>query len=142
MLSAIGSILVVVSPVLTAGGLLVLAEWRDRRHATARARQIRLTDAIGAELGAVVAPVVSKPLAAPWRVQMRVPVARPALVSRIVAIAHDTLRDLGVTRYELMLTPEPAPLRRVEPFGRAARRLWVARASRFSRTGPCGVSRA
>ena len=113
------------SPILTALGLLALAEWRDRRREAAIARQVRLTDAITAELGGVVAPVVSKPLAAPWRVEMRVPIARPAQVSRIVAIAHDTLRDLGVTRYELVLTPEPAPARRLAPIGPVARRLRV-----------------
>jgi hypothetical protein len=57
---------------------------------------------------------------------MRVPVGRPALVSRIVAIAHGTLRDLGVTRYELVLTPDPAPPRRIASTGPAARRLRVA----------------
>jgi hypothetical protein len=101
-------------PLLAALGLLLLAEWRDRRRAAALAQQIRLTDAIAAELGTVVAPVVSKPLAAPWRVKICVPVARGALVSRVVAIAHHTLGDLGVTRYELVLAPEPVPMRRVE----------------------------
>jgi len=81
---AIGAVLAL-SPVLTALGLLGLAEWRDRRRATAIAWQVRLTDAISAELGGVVAPVVSKPLGARWRVAMRVPVARPALVSRVLA---------------------------------------------------------
>jgi hypothetical protein len=125
MLSAIGIVLAGLLPLLPVGVLLVLAEWRDRRRATALARQIRLTDAIAAELGWVVAPVVSKPLAAPWRVEMGVPFDRPVLVSRIVAIAHDTLKDLGVARYELVLTPEPVPVRRVEPTG-PARRLRVA----------------
>ena len=125
MLSVAGLILAL-SPLLTVGGLFALAEWRDRRRAMARARQIRLTDAIAAELGWVVAPVVSKPLAGPWRIQMRVPVGRPALVSRIVAIAHGTLRDLGVTRYELVLTPDPAPARRIASTGPATRRLRVA----------------
>ena len=125
MLSLAGIVLAL-SPLLTVGGLFALAEWRDRRRAMALARQIRLTDAIAAELGGVVAPVVSKPLAGPWRVEMRVPVGRPALVSRIVAIAHGTLRDLGVTRYELVLTPDPAPARRIASTGPAARRLRVA----------------
>ena len=45
MLSAAG-IMLALSPLLTVGGLFALAEWRDRRRAMARARQIRLTDAI------------------------------------------------------------------------------------------------
>jgi hypothetical protein len=122
----VAGIILALSPLLTVGGLFALAEWRDRRRAMARARQIRLTDAIAAELGWVVAPVVSKPLVGPWRIQIRVPVGRPALVSRIVAIAHGTLRDLGVTRYELVLTPDPAPARRIASTRPAARRLRVA----------------
>ena len=61
---AIGALLAL-SPVLTALGLLALAEWRDRRRAAAIAWQVRLTDAISTELGGVVAPVVSKPLGGP-----------------------------------------------------------------------------
>ena len=118
---AIGALLAL-SPVLTALGLLALAEWRDRRRAAAIAWQVRLTDAISTELGGVVAPVVSKPLGARWRVAMRVPVARPALVSRVLAITHETLRDLRIARYELVLTPEPAPARRGESTAPHARR--------------------
>jgi hypothetical protein len=126
MLRAIGIVVAALLPLLPVGALLVLAEWRDRRRATARLRQIRLTDAIAAELGAVVAPVVWKPFAGPWRVRMCVPVGRPALVSHIVAIAHDALGELGITRYELVLTPDPAPGRRAAPLGPVTRRLRVA----------------
>ena len=108
---AIGALLAL-SPVLTALGLLALAEWRDRRRAAAIAWQVRLTDAISAELGGIVTPVVSKPLGARWRVAMHVPIARPALVSRVLAITDETLRELRVARYELVLTPAPAPARR------------------------------
>ena len=95
------------SPILLIAGLLVLAAWRDRRRAAMVARQIRLSDAIADELGPIVAPVVSKPLAAPWRVEIRVPVNRPAAVSRIVAITHETLTRSGAAQYELVLTPAP-----------------------------------
>ena len=118
----IGTVLTL-SPILTALGLLILAEWRDRRRATVVAWQVRLTDAISTELGGVVAPVVSKPVGARWRIAMHVPVARPALVSRILAISHATLRDLQIARYELVLTPE----RPGESPGSEAARLRVAR---------------
>jgi hypothetical protein len=67
--------------------------------------------------------VVTKPLAGAWRVEMRVPVARPALLTGVLAIVHDTLRDLGITRYELVLTPDPAPppQRRTSPVARRLR---------------------
>ena len=86
--------------------LLALAEWRERRRAATLARQIRLTDAIANELGAVVAPVVSRSARGAWRVTMRVPAARPALVARVLAIAQETLPRIDATPYELVLTPE------------------------------------
>lgn len=46
------------TPLLLIGGLLALAEWRDRRRAARYARQIGLTEAIHRELGAAAAPVV------------------------------------------------------------------------------------
>jgi hypothetical protein len=105
---AIGTVLGL-SPILTALALLALAEWRDRRRAAAIAWQVRLTDAISGELGGVVAPVVSRGLGAHWRVEMRLPVSPPALVSRVLAITRDTLREPELTPYDLVLRPEPAP---------------------------------
>jgi hypothetical protein len=125
MESVIASALAGLSPLLAVGGLLALAAWRDRRRAATVARQIRLTDALAAELGGVVAPVLSKPLGGPWRVEMRVPVGRPALVSRVVALTHDTLTRLGATRYELVLSPEPR-VARGGPAGLPVRRLRAA----------------
>jgi len=114
------------SPILVILGLLALAAWRDHRREAMIARQIRLTDAIADELGPIVAPLVAKPLGGPWRVEIQVPVGRPATVSRIVAIAHDTLTRTGAGRYELVLTPEPAPVRPLGTVARHARRLQAA----------------
>ncbi len=112
------------SPILLIAGLLALAAWRDRRREAMVARQIRLSDAIADELGPIVAPVVSKPLGAPWRVEIRVPVNRPAAVSRIVAIAHETLTRSGAAQYELVLTP--APVSALAPVTRPTRWLQAA----------------
>ena len=120
------AILTMSSPILVIIGLLALAAWRDRRREATVARQIRLTDAIADELGPIVAPLVRKPLGRPWRVDIQVPVGRPATVSRIVAIAHDTLTRTGAGRYELVLTPDPAPVRALRPVTRTARRLQAA----------------
>ena len=95
-------------PILLVIVLFALAVWRDHRRESMAARQIWLTDALAEELGQIVAPVVAKPLARPWRVAIRVPVHRPATVSRIVAIAHEALTRSGAGRYELVLSPEPA----------------------------------
>jgi hypothetical protein len=126
MMTAVTTILTFSSPILLVLGLLELAAWRERRSAAMVARQIRLTDALAAELGPVVAPLVSKPLGQPWRVEVQVPVGRPAVVSRVVAIAHDTLTRTGAGRYELVLTPAPASTRPLGTVPRAARRLQAA----------------
>jgi hypothetical protein len=57
---------------------------------------------------------------------MKVPVGRPAIVSRIVAIAHGTLTRSGAGRYELVLTPEPARVHALGGPTRIARRLQAA----------------
>ena len=119
-------ILTMSSPILVVIGLLALAAWRDHRREAMVARQVRLTDALADELGPVVAPLVVKPLGGPWRVEIRVPVGRPAIVSRIVAIAHETLTRSGAARYELVLTPQLASNRPVGSAVRPARRLQAA----------------
>ena len=119
-------ILTMSSPILVILGLLALAAWRDHRREAMIARQVRLTDAIADELGPIVAPLVAKPLGGPWRVEIQVPVGRPATVSRIVAIAHETLTRAGAGRYELVLTPEPTLARPLGSVARHARRLQAA----------------
>jgi hypothetical protein len=118
--------LTVSSPILVIFGLLGLAAWRDRRREAMIARQIRLTDAIAEELGAIVAPLVTKPLGRPWRVDIQVPIGRPATVSRIVGIAHDILTRTGAGRYQLVLTPTAAPVSALGAAPRTARRLQAA----------------
>lgn len=126
MMTGAIAILTMSLPILVILGLLALVGWRERRRDAMVARQIRLTDAIADELGAVVAPVVAKRLGGPWRVEIQVPVGRPATVSRIVTIAHDVLTRAGAGRYELVLTPEPALLRPLAGVARSARRLQAA----------------
>ena len=126
MMTAALVILTVSSPVLLVVALLGLAAWRDRRRETVIARQIRLTDALADQVGPIVAPLVSKPFGRPWRVDVQVPVARPNVVSRVVTIAHETLTRMGAERYELVLTPAPAPVQALGTASRPARRLQAA----------------
>ncbi|MBI2014547.1 MAG: hypothetical protein HYS77_03270, partial [Candidatus Rokubacteria bacterium] len=72
-------------------GPLVLVDWIHARRRETIARQIAVTDAIHGELGAVVAPVVTRRLGGAWEVRIPVPFDRPALVERVLAIAHRTL---------------------------------------------------
>jgi len=69
---------------------------------------------------------VTKPFGGPWRVAIRVPTGRASTVSRIVSIAHNTLTRAGASAYELVLTPEPAPVRPLPVVGRPTRRLQAA----------------
>jgi hypothetical protein len=111
------------SPILVVTALLTLTTWRDRVHQTTVARQIRLTDAIGAELGAIVAPLVKRRLSGRWRIEMAVPLGHPGTVARVLAIAHRVLPD----PYELVLTPQAEPRGRFTPKAPAAtRRLRAA----------------
>jgi hypothetical protein len=71
--------------------LLALATRVQRARAEAVGYQIVVTDAIHRELGAVVAPVVTRRGRNAWEIAMAAPLDRPATVARILAIAHHTL---------------------------------------------------
>jgi hypothetical protein len=121
MVTTLGTLVAGLSPFLTMAGLLALAAWRDRRRAATVAYQIRLTDAIAAQLGGIVAPVVTKPLGRRWRVVMRLPAGDPALAGRILAIAHETLGRLGSGPWEVVLVPQPASVRPLDGRDHASR---------------------
>ena len=107
MMIRVAGVVLAFSPILSIVVLLGLAAWREGVREARVARQIRVTDAIGAELGAIVAPVVEKSLGGPWRVRIVAPLERPDLVARILAITHRVLaRTTG--RYEIVLTSAPA----------------------------------
>lgn len=115
MLTALAVVVVAISPIVAVVLLLELAAWRDRRVKAAVARQIALTDAIAAEVGAIVAPVVRKPLWGPWQIEIAVPFGRPATVGTILAIAHRVLafgERTGSGRYRIVLTPQEEPIQR------------------------------
>jgi hypothetical protein len=78
---------------LLVGGALLVAARLERRRARVIARQVRLTDAIHREFGAVVSPVVEKSVFGPWQARFAVPLQEPAVVGRLVAIAEDVLAD-------------------------------------------------
>jgi hypothetical protein len=91
------------------GAPILLADWYRSRRQEAVRRQIALTDAIDARLGAVVSPVVTKPLWGPWQVRIDMPLTRPVPVDRILAIAHEVLSSVDQVdpgRYQTVLTPK------------------------------------
>jgi hypothetical protein len=92
MLTVAGPIVVVGLIVAALAGLFVLTGAVRRAREAAIERQVRLTDAIHSELGAVATPFVDKPLFGPWEVTVVAPLERPSLVGSLVAIAQRVLR--------------------------------------------------
>jgi len=89
-MTALGVLVVLAVPVVALVALLRLAGALERRRAAVVARQIAVTDAIHAELGAVVAPLVRRGRGGRFVVVLAVPPAPPHL-ARMVQIAQATL---------------------------------------------------
>lgn len=91
MLTAAGILIVLLVPVALLVALLLVVERRQRAREEVIARQIMLTDAIHAELGAVVSPVVQKRAFQPWRVVFALPEGRILEMARLIAITDRVL---------------------------------------------------
>jgi hypothetical protein len=91
MLSTLAALVVLLVPVLALVGLLIAIERRQRARDNVVARQIMLTDAIHAELGAVVSPVVQKRAFRPWRVVFALPEGRILEMARLISITDRVL---------------------------------------------------
>jgi hypothetical protein len=121
------TVLVVVGLPLTSLVSLLLTIGRmERARDTRVARQVALTDAIHRELGPVVAPVIERRIGRGWRVVIAVPFERPAIVERVVAIAHAALARDGAPAIEIALTAQPSyprPLGTPGPFRAAVASL-------------------
>ena len=105
------------------GGPMVLADWVRTRRQAVIARQIALTDALDAQVGALVAPVVAKPLFGPWEVRIAVPLLGSAVLARIIAVTDDVfggVEEKPPMRYRMVLHVMPTP-RRAGPDRRAPR---------------------
>jgi hypothetical protein len=126
MLTSLAVLVLTLSPLIAVVALLELAGWWERRVEAAIARQIALTDAIGAELGAVVAPFVARPVGRPWQVRIAVPFSRPALITRILTITQRVLDRTCANGYEVVLTPQEGPAPVVERLVMVAPRVKVA----------------
>jgi hypothetical protein len=110
MLNGLVVLLTLLTPLAVVWLLLLLADWRERRQHAAVARQIALTDAIANELGSIVAPLVEPSLWGPWPVRIAVPLSRPMLVGRIVAIASRVLARVP-GQHAIVLTAQDEPPR-------------------------------
>jgi hypothetical protein len=92
---------------LLVGGPMVLADWTRKRRERVIARQIALTDALDGQLGALVAPVVTKSLFGPWDVRITMPFLRPAVLARMLSVIDDVFADgeaVPLSAYRIVLT--------------------------------------
>jgi hypothetical protein len=103
-MTTLTGILVLALPFAALAALLLLVE-RHRRHRAAEIqRQIALTDALHARMGALVAPVVrGRPRA--WRVAVAVPVEQPDVVAAVLDMVEQTFGREG---YEVVLSRQVA----------------------------------
>ena len=114
------TVLVVVAlPMAGLAALLVVIKRTERARETRIARQVALTDAIHRELGAVVAPVVTRRFGRGWRVGIAVPFERPAIIARVVGIVHAAMLRDGLSKFEIVLTAQLSHPRPISRLGRS-----------------------
>jgi hypothetical protein len=107
------AVLIALAPVILLGvlvvvlvGLLAAASAVQRARARVVDRQIRVTDAIHAELGAVVSPVVERSVLGGWTVRVAAPLERPSVVERVVAIADRVMRADSAAPVRIVITSQ------------------------------------
>ena len=113
MLTAAAMLVVLLIPAAALVALLLAVDARQRARAEVTARQIMLTDAIHAELGPVVSPVVDKRAFRPWRVTFAVGEGRARDLGRLIAITERVLgAELPTSEVFHIVFTRPAPLPR------------------------------
>jgi len=112
----VAAVLALLALPMAAVTVLLLVVGRVQRAREAEiSRQVSVTDAIHSELGAVVSPVVTRRFGRGWRIEIAVPFERPAIVGRVVGIAHAAMlradaRAAG--RVAVMLTVQDVQVQR------------------------------
>ncbi len=120
-------------PIVLLVAILRSVDAAQGRRAAEIAHQIRLTDALHARLGALLAPVVTKPRGRPWQVAVMVELERLDVVRELLAVAGDEFTSRDPRRaeaFEIVLSPREtlrAPASR--PAAAAARRAEMEVAS-------------
>ncbi len=100
------------TPFAAVGLLLALVNRRQRRRLAEVGRQIALTDAIHARLGAVVAPQVRLRRRGRWEVAIAAPLESPPMVAEVLAIVERVFAHPGGAPYEVILRRQWTPLPR------------------------------
>ena len=109
------AVLVFASLFAVLAALVTLIERRGQRRQAEVLRQIALTDALHARLGALVAPVVRWRHRA-WQVAVAVPFERPAIGAAVLATVQEMFAQV---RYEVVLNRQ-APAASLPPASRPA----------------------
>lgn len=89
------------------GGPMFLVDWARERREAMTARQIALTDALDGRFGAIVAPVVTRPLFGPWEVRIAMPFLRSAVLAQMLSVIDDVFADgeaMPSSAYRITLT--------------------------------------
>jgi hypothetical protein len=103
------AVLILIAPFAALAAAMTLLEHRGERRRAEIRRQVALTDALHARLGAMVAPIVRRRGAA-WHVAVAVPFERPSVVTEVLETAG--IQFAGA-RYEVVLSQQA-------PFGSRA----------------------
>jgi hypothetical protein len=96
------------SPLLLMAGVLLLVERRRARRQVEVARQIALTDALHARLGALVAPLVTR-RQRHWRISMALPADQPAVLAAVLRTVDEVF---GRAPHELVVRRQTPPAAR------------------------------
>lgn len=111
MLTLLGVLTVVAMPFVLTAGLLVLCGRLQDRRAARVARQVEVTDAIHRELGAVVAPSLTRGPRGGYRLVLPAPLEHPGVVAGALAIVGRVVRGWGADvarRVEIVVVPRPS----------------------------------
>ena len=114
------------------GGPMVLVDWARKRREMVVARQIALTDALDARFGAIVAPVVARPLFGSWEVRIAMPFLRSTVLAQMLSVIDDVFADgeaMPSSAYRITLTVAQDSRRAGLTRGLGGREEQLARAS-------------
>jgi hypothetical protein len=109
MLGLLVAVTMVLLPFVGVVALLLLVGRLQRSQEARVAQQIAVTEAIHRELGAVVAPSMTKRPWGPPRLVIPVPLERPNVVAAVLAIAHRVLRGCeggAAKRLQIVVVPQ------------------------------------
>jgi hypothetical protein len=88
MLALFAAMTVIMVPFLVTAALLILCGRLQQRRARRAARQVEVTDAIHRELGAVVAPSLTRGTRGGYRLILPAPLEHASVVASALAIVH------------------------------------------------------